>query len=150
MKKMGLILALFLFLIMSGCAESTEGLVVSKLAGGDIIISDDISLAVTPIGGSEFEVVLTNHSEKTMDHGHTIVVEKRIKGTWYGIPETVGYADESLLLPPGETFTAMVDLSNWPKTKSGTFRIYKALSEPDKGFYESAVYSVSDEFEIKK
>ena len=150
MKKTGFLIALFFFLSFAGCSESTEGLNPSILEEENIVISEDVTLTVTPKDDRKVEAVLTNESEKEMEHGHFIYLEKKIKGSWYQIPEIVGYADEALTILSGEEFTVLVDLNNWPKTEKGTFRMYKIVSEPGKPFYESAVYSVSNEFEMKK
>lgn len=150
MKKTGFLLALFFFLSFTGCSESTEGLNPSILEEEDIVISEEVTLTVTPKDDRKVEAALFNESDQEMEHGHFIYLEKKIKDSWYQIPEIVGYADESLTILPGEEFAVLVDLSNWPKTEEGTFRMCKALSEPGKPFYESAVYSVSNEFEVKK
>ena len=150
MKKTGFLIALFFFLSFAGCSESTEGLNPTILEEENIVISEDVTLTVTPKEDRKVEVVLTNESEKEMEHGHFIYLEKKINGSWYDILESAAYADESFTILPGEVFTNIVDLNNWPKTEEGTFRMYKILSEPGKPFYESAVYSVSNEFEMKK
>lgn len=150
MKKTGFLIALFVFLSFAGCSESTEGLNPTPLEEESIVISEELTFTVTPKGERKVEAVLANESDIEMEHGHFIYLEKKINGVWYQIPEIVGYADESITILPGEEFTVLVDLNNWPKTDKGTFRMYKILSEPGKPFYESAVYSVSNEFEMKK
>ena len=150
MKKTAFLLALFVFISIAGCSESSEGLNPTILENENIVISEEVTLSVTPSEGRKVEVVLSNDSDQAMEHGHFIYLEKKINGSWYQIPEIVGYADESLTILPGEEFIVVADLNNWPKTEAGTFRMYKISSEAGKPFYESAVYSVSNEFEIKK
>lgn len=92
--------------------------------------------------------ILKNNTDKTINYGDEIILEKSINGDWHEVLESgkVGFTSQLNYLLPFDKSRKSMPIKAWKNTTNGSYRIIQEISIEE----GSTDYPISIEFTINK
>lgn len=111
---------------------------------------EGVSLADAEYDRATKSIVFTlkNNTDKTINYGDEIILEKSINGDWHEVLESgkVGFTSQLNYLLPFDKSRKSMPIKAWKNTTNGSYRIIQKISIEE----GSTDYPISIEFTINK